>query len=349
MIQTVRDYYELNVAAGRTGNNWLRVLIAFGAETHDSLTPFTAAEAWERVPRWGGWRPVAEALEQLEAQSAPARPTSSPTPTAMPTSTPLPTNTPAPTSTALPTNTPLPTSTLMPTSTPLPTNTPVPTSTPTPLPTNTPVPTSTPLPTSTPTATPTIQSVRFEPAQAAPLQAAPLQAEPAQAELIPSRSVSNVPTWVDGTNCFWWTGNQNWEAREFDTFRDWLDNQNPSVDWATVSGAEIRYTTFKAKTWHKIDLTDTRPAVVEFRKKGATKAEVSLQIALGSSFRISHYMNAFGLKPRDIPGNPPSYRNDPQACTNASLYFTAVGNIKPQFIGQVPRTYPPTATPTATP
>ena len=66
LIQTVRDYYDENVAAGRTGNNWLRVLIAFGAETHDSLTPMAAAEARERVSRWSGWRPIAEALEQLE-------------------------------------------------------------------------------------------------------------------------------------------------------------------------------------------------------------------------------------------------------------------------------------------
>ena len=66
LIQTVRGYYDENVAAGRAGKNWLRVLIAFGAETHDSLSPMTAAEARERVSRWGGWKPVAEALEQLE-------------------------------------------------------------------------------------------------------------------------------------------------------------------------------------------------------------------------------------------------------------------------------------------
>ena len=66
LIQTVRDYYDDNVAAGRAGKNWLRVLIAFGVETDDELTPMTAAEARERVSKWGGWRPVAEALEQLE-------------------------------------------------------------------------------------------------------------------------------------------------------------------------------------------------------------------------------------------------------------------------------------------
>ncbi len=66
LIQTVRDYYDTNVAAGRTGNNWLRVLIAFGVETHDELSPMSASEARERVSRWGGWKPIAEALEQLE-------------------------------------------------------------------------------------------------------------------------------------------------------------------------------------------------------------------------------------------------------------------------------------------
>ncbi len=66
LIQTVRGYYNDNVAAGRTGNNWLQVLIAFGVETHDSLAPMTAAEARERVSRWSGWRPIAEALEKLE-------------------------------------------------------------------------------------------------------------------------------------------------------------------------------------------------------------------------------------------------------------------------------------------
>ncbi len=66
LIQTVRDYYDENVAAGRAGTNWLRVLIAFGTETHDELAPMTATEARERVSKWGGWRPIAEALEQLE-------------------------------------------------------------------------------------------------------------------------------------------------------------------------------------------------------------------------------------------------------------------------------------------
>ena len=66
LMQTVRGYYDENVAAGRAGKNWLRVLIAFGVETDDELTPMSASEARERVSNWSGWKPVAEALEQLE-------------------------------------------------------------------------------------------------------------------------------------------------------------------------------------------------------------------------------------------------------------------------------------------
>ena len=69
LIRQARKHLKSNQAAGRTGKNWLRILIAFGVETHDTLTPFTAAEARERVSRWGGWRPFAEALEEVEAVS----------------------------------------------------------------------------------------------------------------------------------------------------------------------------------------------------------------------------------------------------------------------------------------
>ena len=68
LIETAREYYKDNVAAGRTGKNWLRILIAFGVETHDTLKPFSAAEARERVSRWSGWKPFAKALEEIESE-----------------------------------------------------------------------------------------------------------------------------------------------------------------------------------------------------------------------------------------------------------------------------------------
>ncbi|MCY4212519.1 MAG: autotransporter outer membrane beta-barrel domain-containing protein, partial [Gammaproteobacteria bacterium] len=69
LVATVRGYYELNRnrADRGYGENWLRVLIAFGAETHATLAPYTAAEARMGERRWSGWRPVREELERLEA------------------------------------------------------------------------------------------------------------------------------------------------------------------------------------------------------------------------------------------------------------------------------------------
>lgn len=72
LVQTVRGYYEINKdrADRNHGENWHRVLIAFGQGTHATLTPYTAAEARESEKIWSGWKPVREALEGLEAHLA---------------------------------------------------------------------------------------------------------------------------------------------------------------------------------------------------------------------------------------------------------------------------------------
>ena len=73
LVQEVRRYYELNRrrADRNHGENWRRVLIAFGAETHATLTPYTATEARASERIWSGWRPVRIELERLEACAAP--------------------------------------------------------------------------------------------------------------------------------------------------------------------------------------------------------------------------------------------------------------------------------------
>ena len=68
LVEKVRGYYELNRSrADRNhGENWLRVLIAFGAETHATLQPYTSAEARAGEPAWDGWVEIREELERLE-------------------------------------------------------------------------------------------------------------------------------------------------------------------------------------------------------------------------------------------------------------------------------------------
>ena len=67
LIETVRRYHRMNRQRPNYNHNWHRVLIAFGAETHPSLSPYTAAEALRGETRWSGWRPVRQELERLEA------------------------------------------------------------------------------------------------------------------------------------------------------------------------------------------------------------------------------------------------------------------------------------------
>ncbi len=78
LVRTVRHYYEINRNKPSRGENWFRVLIAFGAETHATLRPFTVAEAEVEVTKWSGWQPILDALRKLEAAQEPAAPPATP-------------------------------------------------------------------------------------------------------------------------------------------------------------------------------------------------------------------------------------------------------------------------------
>ena len=82
LVEKVRGYYELNRSrADRNhGENWLRVLIAFGAETHPTLQPYTSAEARAGESAWDGWVEVREELERLEACGSQQQSETPPTP-----------------------------------------------------------------------------------------------------------------------------------------------------------------------------------------------------------------------------------------------------------------------------
>ena len=68
LLGKVRHYYDINKdRAPGYGLNWKRVLLAFGDLSDPNITPFTAAEAKEREPRWSGWKPVRVALNCIEA------------------------------------------------------------------------------------------------------------------------------------------------------------------------------------------------------------------------------------------------------------------------------------------
>ena len=154
LLNLVRYYYSANQnRAPNYGENWKRVLIAFGDVQDDQLTPFTAAEATQGEAIWSGWKPVRQTLACIEAANKPVQ---APTPTPTPAPTPTPTPAPTPTPTPAPTPTPTPAPTPSPTPAPTPTPTPAPTPSPTPAPTPTPTPAPTPSPTPAPESLPSV-------------------------------------------------------------------------------------------------------------------------------------------------------------------------------------------------
>ena len=75
LLDLVRDYYSANQnRAPNYGENWKRVLIAFGDVQDDQLTPYTASQARQSEQLWAGWKPVREALVCIEAANPPATP-----------------------------------------------------------------------------------------------------------------------------------------------------------------------------------------------------------------------------------------------------------------------------------
>ena len=72
IVDTVRNYWQLNLKKKGKGENWRRVLISLGVEEDDGAGPYTAAEAREAEKVWSGWKPIRQELERLESSSAAA-------------------------------------------------------------------------------------------------------------------------------------------------------------------------------------------------------------------------------------------------------------------------------------
>ena len=72
IVTMVRGYYDANKYRPdrNYGESWLRVLIAFGEESHDSLLPFTVAEARTEEKIWSGWEPIRRVLETLNPKES---------------------------------------------------------------------------------------------------------------------------------------------------------------------------------------------------------------------------------------------------------------------------------------
>ncbi len=120
------------------------------------------------------------------------------------------------------------------------------------------------------------------------------------------------PSWVDGTNCFWWVDSETVQVREFSTFNDWIDvTENGATPPAWVSAHGYYVTSSRAPM----------PQVIEFQIGSDATYRVSRFLPGGNAHSIMEYINTYA-------GLTVIYATDSAACGVASRIFTPQGNFR---------------------
>ncbi len=120
------------------------------------------------------------------------------------------------------------------------------------------------------------------------------------------------PSWVDGTNCFWWVDSETVRVREFSAFNDWIDvTENGATAPAWVSA----YGSYVASS------REPMPQVIEFQIGENAAYRVTRFLAGGNAGSIMEHVNAFA-------GLSVEYATDSAACNVASRIFTPQGNFR---------------------
>lgn len=120
------------------------------------------------------------------------------------------------------------------------------------------------------------------------------------------------PSWVDGTNCFWWVDSETVRVREFSAFNDWIDvteNGATAPAWVSAYGAYVTSS------------REPMPQVIEFQIGENAAYRVTRFLAGGNAGSIMEHVNAFA-------GLSVEYATDSAACNVASRIFTPQGNFR---------------------
>ncbi len=120
------------------------------------------------------------------------------------------------------------------------------------------------------------------------------------------------PSWVDGTNCFWWVDSETVRVREFSTFNDWIEvteNGGTAPAWVSAYGNYV--TSSRAPM----------PQVVEFQIGSDATYRVSRFLSGGNAGSIMEHVNTYA-------GLSVIYATDSAACNVASRIFTPQGNFR---------------------
>ena len=120
------------------------------------------------------------------------------------------------------------------------------------------------------------------------------------------------PSWVDGTNCYWWVDSETVRVREFSTFNDWVDvteNGATAPAWVSAFGSYVTSS------------REPMPQVIEFQIGSDATYRVSRFLAGGNAHSIMEYVNTYA-------GLSVIYATDSAACNVASRIFTPQGNFR---------------------
>ncbi len=120
------------------------------------------------------------------------------------------------------------------------------------------------------------------------------------------------PSWVDGTNCYWWVDTETVRVREFSTFNVWIDvteNGATAPAWTSAYGSYVTSS------------REPMPQVIEFQIGSDATYRVSRFLAGGNAHSIMEYVNTYA-------GLSVIYATDSAACNAASRIFTPQGNFR---------------------
>ncbi len=120
------------------------------------------------------------------------------------------------------------------------------------------------------------------------------------------------PSWVDGTNCFWWVDSETVRVREFSNFNAWIEvteNGGTAPAWNSAHG------------YYVASSRAPLPQVFEFQIGSDDTYRVTRFLSGGNAGSIMEHLNAHG-------GSSSIYPSDTAACAVASRFFTPQGNFR---------------------
>ena len=120
------------------------------------------------------------------------------------------------------------------------------------------------------------------------------------------------PSWVDGTNCFWWPDTETVKVREFSTFNFWTG--------VTYQGHEPPAWTNAQGSYLASDI-NALPSAIEFQIGNDATYRVTRFYGRYPANSIKDYIDAW-------VNTTATYADDAAACAAAHLYFRPDGNFR---------------------